>query len=323
MSDKVLGEVLGKKEPKTRKGRRVIRSRGPLIVEPPKTALLIRGNKSSAEVLTFLRDMHSLRFTLSNLFSRNHPDMHPFEDMERLRKLCVSYGHNLFVLGSSNKKRPFRIVFGRLFNQDVLDMAEFSVTNFKPMCSFHTRQCTQDLKPMILFQGSGFDTNVKLKTVKSLLFDFFKGKRLQRVLLKSLEHVIVCTVLENEGGTTSTDIPSILVRRYQVAYEVSASTLPRVELKEIGPRFTLTLDRIREANSETFKQALRIPKTIDPRPTKNVTKDSMAQKKGRVHLGKQVYDTIATAHHGRSKRRRLTESIKKESGTKETGGTGA
>jgi len=43
---------------------------------------------------------------------------------------------SLFVIGSHTKKRPNNLIFGRMFNHQLLDMFELGVTAFKGLGSF-------------------------------------------------------------------------------------------------------------------------------------------------------------------------------------------
>merc|ERR1740121_3426603 len=94
----------------------IMKKREGQVVEDSKTALVVRGNKAAAEVMSLLRALHRLRYPLSVLYSRPH-ETHPFEDVTKVEHMCRKSDHALFVFGSSSKKRPFRMIFGRMFNQ--------------------------------------------------------------------------------------------------------------------------------------------------------------------------------------------------------------
>merc|ERR1712137_904650 len=204
-----------------------------LIVENPKTALLMKGNKSSNDVDVFLRDLHRLRKPLAALFMRKH-EVHPFEDSSSLEKLCVQNDHGLFVFGSSSKKRPFRTIFGRMFNGKLLDMMEYNVSEFVPSSKFGTskQESVAGSKPMVIFQGSGFQTNENLKRTKSLLLDFFGGGSPDKVLVQGLDQVVVVSTFDNPGAVADAD-PPVQVKRFHVRHLKSGSKLPRAELVEV------------------------------------------------------------------------------------------
>lgn len=316
-----LTEVLGKRVPKTTKGRRILARREPQIVEGAKSALVIRGLKCSAPVQMFLRDMYVLRNNLATLFMRSHP-YHPFEDVTRLEQLCNKHDHSLFLFGSSTKKRPFRVIFGRLFKQGLLDMEEYSISDYTSRADIGqgAEECMTGNKPLVVFQGAAFDSDERLKRTKSLLLDYFSGPRPEKVLLQGLEQVIVCTALDapsKPGALSDEPEHKVQVRRYRVLMQKSGSRLPRVELKELGPRFTLSLDRSKAPDKELWKQSIKIPKEIKKKKEKNISKDTTGKKRARIHLGRQDFDQIHTVHHSKKKAKKLREdlqALKKESG---------
>merc|ERR1711963_838065 len=110
---------------------------------------------------------HMIRNPLSMLYMHKHQD-HPFEDVSRLEHLCSKFDHSLFAFGSSSKKRPFRLIFGRLFDNKLLDMQEFGVEDYKSVYSFGTKKGDALLggKPLVIFQGSAFETDERVKRSK-------------------------------------------------------------------------------------------------------------------------------------------------------------
>mmetsp|Transcript_72505 Transcript_72505/g.225216 ORF Transcript_72505/g.225216 Transcript_72505/m.225216 type:complete len:337 (-) Transcript_72505:97-1107(-) len=325
-----LAGVLGRRPAKTRKGRKILESREPQALEGAKTALIIRGNRSSAEVASLLRDLHRLRDPLAQLFMRKHPE-HPFEDTAKLEALCKKQDHSLFAFGSSSKKRPFRLILGRLFNNRLLDMQEFNVESYKSLQSFRcSKQETMlGAKPMVVFQGAAFDSDERLKRTKSLLLDFFRGPTPEQVMLQGLEHVIVCSTFDAGAGAAKPEgaaaapppetgngkVPTVTVRRFRVLFSKSGSRLPRVELEEVGPHMRLALDRVKDPDRDRWKQSIKVPKGLKPKKVKSVTNDKQTGKKrGRIHLGKQDFNQIHTVHHGKTKEKKLKADLGKQGG---------
>jgi ribosome production factor 2 len=304
-----LSAALGTRTPKTKKGRRILRKREPQPKEEAKTALIVAGTKASHEVQTLLRDLHKVRSPLSTLFSRKH-DIHPFEDFGKLEALCVKSDHSLFAFGSSSKKRPFRLIIGRLFANQLLDMQEFSIKDYKSTQIFKQADATLGSKPLVLFQGSAFETDEKIKRTKSLLLDFFSGPRPEKIMLQGMEHVVVCSAIESSApASASSSTPSVLVKRFRLKLTKSASKLPRTELVEVGPSFKMELDRSKDPDRDRWKQSIKVPKEIKPKKVKNVSKNPMGKRQARVHLGVQNFDQIHTVHHGESKRKKLKKSM--------------
>lgn len=85
-----------------------------------------------------MRDLNKLRGenTISLLQKKNL--VHPFEDVSKLEHLSKKYDASLFFFGSHTKKRPQNLIFGRMFNNSILDMLEFEVKAFKSMQEFVT-----------------------------------------------------------------------------------------------------------------------------------------------------------------------------------------
>lgn len=303
---------------KTRKGRKIIQGREGKIEEDPKSCLVIRGNKASNDVVALLRDIYTLRTPLATLFSRRH-DTHPFEDIKRVEVLCQKYSHSLFAFGSSSKKRPFRLILGRLFSGELLDMQEFNIADYMPIHKFsgQKRESVLGSKPLLVFQGAAFDNDDRLKRTKSLLIDYFGGPTPQKILLEGVDTVIVCSTFDvAPSGTTGSlavdtnaPPPPVVFRRFHVKTSKSGSTNPRVELNEVGPRFKLTVDRVRDPEKDRWKAAIKVPKAAKPKKVKNITGDAEGKKRGRLHLGKQDFDQIHTVHHGKAKVRKLTRDL--------------
>lgn len=314
MADAALANALGKRTAKTTRGRRILKKREPQIIEEAKTGLIIRGNQCANQVALLLRDLYRLRSPLATLFMRKHPE-HPFEDIKKLESMCVKHDHSLFAFGSSSKKRPFRLILGRLFDGHLLDMQEFGVQDYKGISSFPRTVAESSLgsKPLVVFQGASFETDERMKRVKSLLLDWFSGPRPEKILLSGLDQVVVCSAPESTAGSASGEsaasTPPVLVRRYHLQFLKSGSKLPRVELHELGPQFTLTTDRVKEPEKDRWKQSIKVPKAAKPAKVKNVSKDTMGKRSGKIHLGRQDFDQIHTVHHGKAKDKKMRAEL--------------
>ena len=65
-------------------------------------------------------------------------------------------------------------------------------------------------------------------------------------------------------------------------------------LSEIGPSLNLKIRRVQLASEELYKKSLMQPKELKIKKQKNIEKNLLGEKRGRVHMGRQNYDTIAT-----------------------------
>lgn len=296
-----LHKILNERKPKTAKGRRILRERAPKLHENPKKSITLRGLKSTPEILQLLEELHGLRMPLDTLYAKKH-EIHPFENGEAIEKMCTKLDSSLFAMGSKSKKRPFRLVFGRLFDSKILDMQEFKVSNYMNSRKFSAKELPMlGSKPLVIFQGAAFEQHPKLAHCKGLLLDFFRGGTADNLNLQHIDHAIVLTTLDS----TSENCPAINFRHYHLQFMRSAEKLPRVQLNEIGPRFDMTLDREKAADPTIFKLAHKVPKEVKK---KNVKTDTLGRTRGRLHLGKQDFEGIHTIH-GR-KRSSVSDTIR-------------
>lgn len=175
----------------------------------------------------------------------------PFEEEGALEFLGHKNDASLFMLGTSNKKRPDNIVMGRLFDFHVLDMVEFGVLNLRPTSSFKAPAPGVGMRPCFVFCGDEFEQNPTIKRLGNLFLDFFGGRTTNMVNLRGLENVIVLTAV---AGV-------VHFRHYTVALQKSSERFPRVELEEVGPSFEMRVGRSKLATEEQWRQST----VADPR----------------------------------------------------------
>ncbi len=269
---------------KTAKGQRVLESREPQTFEDAKVAVFMRGTGSSATISAVMDDLCSLKKPHAVVLQRKNP-IHPFEGGESeasLEFLARRSGASFALLGSSSKKRPNNLVIARMFDNRLMDMAEVAVTAYTSIAAVGGPTCALGLKPAFVFSGDLFETNVEYKMVQNMLLDLFRGQIVSSLNLAGLEHAICVTATEG----------AILFRVYRIALLKSGTRVPAVKLHLMGPSIDFALGRTRMAPSETMKQALRKPRVLDPKRIKNVSTTPLGQTMGRVHVGKQMLDTI-------------------------------
>lgn len=92
-------------------------------------------------------------------------------------------------------------------------------------------------------------------------------------------------------------LPNVLFRVYKLKTyrsEQGGRKLPRVELEETGPRLDFKIGRIQSASPEMEKEALKKAKNLEFKTAKNVEVDSMGDKFGTIHMGKQELNKLQT-----------------------------
>ena len=87
------------KRAKTARGKRALRNMAPKLNENPRTALLVRGQKTSAVVNAALTDLFMLKKPHAKHFTR-HNAVHPFDDATPLEFLCQKNDASLFAFGA-------------------------------------------------------------------------------------------------------------------------------------------------------------------------------------------------------------------------------
>lgn len=248
----------------------------------------------------------------------------PFEDVSNVEFLGKVNDSSLFSYGSHSKKRPHNLVLGRLFDFQMLDMFEFGIDaeTFQDMDSFDgVRKAVVRVgsKPALVFQGDAWDANTDLVLLRNFFLDFFRGETMEKINLSALDRVIIFTAT-NEGPT-----PTVHFRHYGVGLKKSSSALPRVELDEVGPRLDLTLRRRKGASDELVKESLRQPRqTTKTIFQKNIERNAMGDRTGRVHMQKQDLSNLNIARlKGLKKRKRTDEADGiTDTGAGETDGDG-
>ncbi|XP_068697971.1 ribosome production factor 2 homolog [Montipora foliosa] len=284
--------------PKTQRGKRAVEHREPKNVENAKTALFLRGGKTSEVVTNALKDLCLLKKPNAVMFQRKNV-LRPFEDQTSLEFFSVKNDASLFHFGSHSKKRPHNLVIGRFYDGHVLDMIELGVEKFRPMKDIKTTKCAMGTKPCLLFSGQEFENDLAHKRLKNILIDIYRGPVIQKVRLQGLEHVLQFTSVDGK----------IFLRSYRVSLKKSGSRTPRVEVEEMGPMLDLVMRRTHLASDDLMKAATKTPKALKPKTVKNVSRDAFGTKQGRVHMKRQDYSQLQT---------RKMKGLKRKLNTKES-----
>lgn len=276
--------MLSNRKPITHKGKKVLLSREPQIREDAKNMLILEGRKCSGHVKGALKDLYQLKKPLCKKLTRNN-DITPFEDTSSLQFLVDKNECTLFMFGSSSKKRPDNLVLGRLFDQELLDMVELGIKEFKSMSDFHNEKIGTCVKPCLVFNGPKWNQNEEMRRLKSLLIDSFHRETVNAIRLQGIEHVLSFTLTEDN---------QIMMRSYKIALKKSGLKTPRIELNEIGPSIDFSLRRTKIASEDLYKLARKQPRQLKSGQKKNISRDNLGNTHGRVHVGKQNIGKVQT-----------------------------
>lgn len=107
---------------------------------------------------------------MSKLFTKKSHNLAAFEDASLVEKMASQQDCSLFVVGSTQKKRPHNLVLGRTFDGHVLDMFETGVEDYKGVRQFKSKGLfSADMKPILMFQGEPFELSDVHRRLKNLL----------------------------------------------------------------------------------------------------------------------------------------------------------
>jgi len=287
--------MLRQVKPRNARSKRALEKREPKAVENPKTCLFLRGTTCSQVTQDALTELHSMRQPLAKKFTKKNP-IHPFEDPASLEFFSEKNDASLLVFGSSSKKRPHTLTMVRTFAFKVYDMLELYLDpeTFRAIAQFKTKKFAVGLRPMLLFAGTAFESPIanEYTLAKSLFIDFFKGEPSDKIDVEGLQYIVSISTEESTGE--GDDKPAIRLRTYLIRTKRSGQRLPRVEVEEMGPRMDFRVGRMKEPDEATRKEAMKKPRGLEERPKKNINTDSMGDKIGRVHLGKQDLKELQT-----------------------------
>lgn len=288
-------------KPKNARTKRYLDNKAPQNVENPRTTLFLRYTTTSSIVQLAQSDIHALKRPLAQKFTKKN-SIHPFEDPSSLEFFSEKNDASLMVYASHSKKRPHCLTLVRFFGFKVLDMIELGVVEetLRTLQQFKNAKAAAGLKPLLSFSGTAFEspTNNAYTLAKSVLTDLFKGPDVGAVDVEGLQYMIHFSVDEEDSITSGDDTvgkPQIHMRCYLLKTRKQPnSSTPRVEVEEMGPRMDFRVGRIREADGDMWKEAMRKPKNLEAKAKKNVETDVVGDKVGRIHVGKQNLGMLQT-----------------------------
>lgn len=290
---------------KTHKGRRVLQARAPRKVEELKPAVLLHGGKTSAVLKDVLTDLSTLRSGECVKLTRKNEGVRPFEagGETSLEFFCRKASAGVFAVGTHSKKRPHNLTLGRLFDGHVYDLVELGVDGYRPIRAFGGAAAHAALfsKPCMVFLGDAFETEPKMRQLKNVLVDFFRGRVVKALNLQGVDRVIV--VADAGNGRA-------LFRQCVIRYKRSGTALPKIELTEAGPHMDLTVRRTRDAPPDVAREARQ--QAPAPKKQKNTRDDPLLGKMGRLYMPQQDVAGIAlTKMKGLKRERREAAAERK------------
>ncbi|KAJ1797244.1 rRNA-binding ribosome biosynthesis protein rpf2, partial [Coemansia sp. RSA 2598] len=126
---------------KNARSKRFLANREAKVVENVKTAIFVRGSKTSKVVQDTLKDLYSLRKPDAINFTKKN-EIHPFDDETGIEFFARKNDSSLFAVGVHSKKRPHNLILGRTFNYQILDMIELGIEQSKSMEELKSKMCS-------------------------------------------------------------------------------------------------------------------------------------------------------------------------------------
>lgn len=134
----------------------------------------------------------------------------------------------------------------------------------RTLAQFKNGKPAVGLKPLISFSGTAFESPVENEytLAKQMLLELFKGPDVANVDVEGLQYMLCFSVEEEVEGQPK---PVVRMRAYLIRTKKTGGTVPRVETEEMGPRVDFRLGRMKQADPEMMKEALRKPKSQEVR----------------------------------------------------------
>ena len=287
-----ISKPLEKRKATTAKGKRILAKKEPQPIEGIKLVLFLNTTTASQLIKQALSDFNSLRKP-NSVYLRQKKELHPFDQDEHLLALAERTNCGLFMTGYDSKKRPQTLLLGRVFDQNILDMFELKIIHYVPMRS--TNLPTASACPILLFNGELFTQDEQYIRLKNTLIDFFHGgESIPKVYFNphtdhhGPEYVMSFTALP--GGKLLCHTDKIILE------QSDTNNIPKVTLIPIGPHMACNIMRTKFAGESVQKQAYKKAKNIVPKKTKNVSRDALGDKYGRIYNPKQDFTQLVTRH---------------------------
>jgi ribosome production factor 2 len=306
-----------RRTPKSAKSRRAVKKMEAQVFEHPKKALFLTGLNSSETVNDALVDLRALTQPHCKVLAKKN-DFHAWTGTEHLEFLGFKNDCSLFCFGSSNKKRPNNLVMGRQYDFQVLDMIEFGILAADRLDMSRANGencCSAGSRPMMVFEGSEWETEAAFERLKNFLLDFFAGSLETEINIAGVDRCIHVS-LRSANGNDAVTAPStdsrgtmpvkekgnavVCLRHYGVVQTKSSVSVltnaSNIKLIDVGPNFDLEIRRIAWAAPADFKRASRLPKQVLAtlkHMHENVNADGLGNLRGQLHVGSQKLESIS------------------------------
>ncbi|CAD6333298.1 unnamed protein product [Miscanthus lutarioriparius] len=279
-------------------------------VETSKKTLILHGTKTSAVLNSVLSDIYHLKRDNAVKYTKKNDNIRPFESggESSLEFFSLKTDCSLIVYGSHSKKRPNNLILGRTYDHHIYDLVEVGVENYKSMESYvYDKKLAPKLgsKPFFAFIGEHFESAEELKHLKEVLLDLFRGEVVENLNLAGVDQIYVCTAI---SPTT------VYMMHCALRLKRSGTSIPRMELVEVGPSMDLVVRRHRLPVESLKKEAMKTAEHA--KKMKNVIKDPVQGKLGKVYMPDQQVGKLTLSNDIKGLKRERREAKKNKEGSK-------
>ncbi|KAH9411573.1 hypothetical protein HK407_04g06780 [Ordospora pajunii] len=178
----------------------------------------------------------------------------PFDCVEKIERLMKKKRCGVFFSVTKEK----RLVIGRVFNDEMIDIAEFSIDKYMSVSDFECVSPELHMKYFVVVQ------NIDDARLENLVVDMLNMKS-NKVCLDNIRYCWVFA--RSEAG-------------YVLKY---VRVMKDLSIENCGPLFEMQLIRSHHCDEEVYKKAIDEP----GRGRKNIKKNVFNDKIGTLHINKQ------------------------------------
>lgn len=255
---------------KTHRGRKHLEHYKPQLEEGERRILLTQGSKTSNLSINALGFFSRLLRSRSTKINARY-ETRPFEDDQLLLHLSDKHHCPLFFFASNSKKRPNRLVLGRVFDRKMLELIEFEVKElaggFSALNGISSSQ-----RVTFVAVGDVFENDDRMRRVRNIFHDVFSSSVSTINLRETMGFVVTMVGIDEK---------QVCFRLYRAE---------RGHLLDLELKLTLSIERAVLCENDAFEEACKQPKK--KKKVKNLEDNEIGQKLGRVHVRQQDLRTL-------------------------------
>lgn len=167
---------------------------------------------------------------------------------------------------------------GRVYDAEILDMFEISLTKFEGEVEKVLSEIDEAQKIVFMAIGDAFEYNTDLLRIRNLLHDMMTNRHKDTII--NLETSVKYTFLVQALDETT-------LRFGLYRYNKNSDKIEKMPLEFEGK-----VGRRKLADNDRFKKALEKMKKIKSKAKKNVEEDDIGDKVGRIHVQQDNLKTL-------------------------------